>query len=207
MAKIETLYTEWLLAMPLPDFSKWSKSCQEEILVFSEYMSQFRSWIALASDVFAFEIESSIRHPDELHMGGLKPAQQLRSSRLLAMLQQIFIPYLRAHMLIQAYVEGISVDGIFVATRGTSGFERWCRLHQCLQNDHNFNGCFVRFVQYLSVERPASSSLFQPEINPPSILRSLVKLHKHVHAWQHGPVAHLHIASGHSPAMVSESVS
>ena len=69
-------------------------------------MSQFRSWIALASDVFAFEIESAIRHPDELHMGGLKPAQQLRSSRLLAMLQQIFKSYPRAHMLSQVYVEG-----------------------------------------------------------------------------------------------------
>ena len=71
--------------MPLPDFSKWTKSRQEEILCFSEQMSQFRSWIALASDVFAFEIESAIWHPDELHMGGLKPAKQLRSSRLLAM--------------------------------------------------------------------------------------------------------------------------
>ena len=120
---IFTKSEKWLPAMPLPDFSKWSKSRQEEILCFSEYMSQFRSWIALASDVFAFEIESAIRHPDELHMGGLKPAQQLRSSRLLAMLQQIFTPYPRAYMLIQAYVEGIGVDGIFVAHRGTSGFE------------------------------------------------------------------------------------
>ena len=120
---IFTKSEKWLPAMPLPDFSKWTKSRQEEILCFSEYMSQFRSWIALASDVFAFEIESAIRHPDELHMGGLKPAQQLRSSRLLAMLQQIFTPYPRAHMLIQAYVEGIGVDGIFVAHRGTSGFE------------------------------------------------------------------------------------
>ena len=120
---IFTKSEKWLPAMPLPDFSKWSKSRQEEILCFSEYMSQFRSWIALASDVFAFEIESAIRHPDELHMGGLKPAQQLRSSRLLAMLQQIFTPYPRAYMLIQAYVEGIGVDGIFVAHRGTSGCE------------------------------------------------------------------------------------
>ena len=120
---IFTKSEKWLPSMPLPDFSKWTKSRQEEILCFSEYMSQFRSWIALASDVFAFEIESAIRHPDELHMGGLKPAQQLRSSRLLAMLQQIFTPYPRAHMLIQAYVEGIGVDGIFVAHRGTSGFE------------------------------------------------------------------------------------
>ena len=120
---IFTKSEKWLPAMPLPDFSKWSKSRQEEILCFSEYMSQFRSWIALASDTFAFEIESAIRHPEELHMGGLKPAQQLRSSRLLAMLQQIFTPYPRASMLIQAYVEGIGVDGIFVAHRGTSGFE------------------------------------------------------------------------------------
>ena len=120
---IFTKSEKWLPAMPLPDFSKWSKSRQEEILCFSEYMRQFRSWIALASDTFAFEIESAIRHPEELHMGGLKPAQQLRSSRLLAMLQQIFTPYPRAAMLIQAYVEGIGVDGIFVAHRGTSGFE------------------------------------------------------------------------------------
>ena len=61
-------------------------------------MSQFRSWVALASDTFAFEIESAIRHPEESHMGGLKPAQLLRSSRLLAMLQQIFTPYPRAAM-------------------------------------------------------------------------------------------------------------
>ena len=120
---IFTKSEKWLPAMPLPDFSKWSKSRQEEILCFSEYMSQFRSWIALASDTFAFEIESAIRHLEELHMGGLKPAQQLRSSRLLAMLQQIFTPHPRAAMLIQAYVEGIGVDGIFVAHRGTSGFE------------------------------------------------------------------------------------
>ena len=113
--------------IPLSDFSKWMKSCQKEILCFSEYMSQFRSWIALASDVFAFEIESAIRHPDELHMGGLKPAQQTGSSRLLAMLQQIFTPYLRGYMLIQAYVEGL-VDGIFVVHRGTSGFEALRRL-------------------------------------------------------------------------------
>ena len=114
---------KWLPAMPLPDFSKWSKSRQEEILCFSEYMNQFKSWIALASDTFAFEIESAIRHPEELHMGGLKPAQQVRASRLLAMLQQIFTPYPRASMLLQAYVEGIGVDGIFVEHRGTSGFE------------------------------------------------------------------------------------
>ena len=114
---------KWLPAMPLPELSKWSKSRQEEILCFSEYMSQFRSRIALASDTFAFEIESALRHPDELHMGGSKPAQELRSSRLLAMLKPIFTPYPRAAMLFQAYVEGIGVDGIFVAHRGTSGFE------------------------------------------------------------------------------------
>ena len=27
----------------------------------------------------------------------------------------------------------------------------WYRLHQCFQNHHHFNGCFVRFVQYLMI--------------------------------------------------------
>ena len=68
-------------------------------------MSQFRSWIALAFDVFAFEIETAIRHPDKLHMGGLKPAQLLRSSCLLAMLQQIFTLYPRAYMLFRLILQ------------------------------------------------------------------------------------------------------
>eukprot|EP00434_Breviolum_minutum_P015132 symbB.v1.2.013345.t1/scaffold939.1/size150197/1 len=140
---IFTKSEKWLPSMPLPDFSKWTKSRQEEILCFSEYMSQFRSWIALASDVFAFEIESAIRHPDELHMGGLKPAQQLRSSRLLAMLQQIFTPYPRAHMLIQAYVEGIGVDGIFVAHRGDC--RSYVMLHSKDESYTELRAAAIRF--------------------------------------------------------------
>ena len=40
---IFTKSEKWLPAMPLSDFSKWTKSRQEEILCFSEHMSQFRS--------------------------------------------------------------------------------------------------------------------------------------------------------------------
>ena len=39
--------------MPTPDFKKWSVNRQEEILCFSEYVLQLRSWVALGSDVFA----------------------------------------------------------------------------------------------------------------------------------------------------------
>ena len=37
---IFTKSEKWLPAIPLPDFSKWTKSRQEEILCFSEYMSR-----------------------------------------------------------------------------------------------------------------------------------------------------------------------
>ena len=43
---------KWLLAMPLPDFSKWKASRQEEILQFSDYIAQLRSWVALGSERF-----------------------------------------------------------------------------------------------------------------------------------------------------------
>ena len=56
-------------------------------------------------------------------MTNLKPAQQLRSARLLAILTQAFAEYPRAHMILQAYSEGIGMDGSFQAVRGTSGFE------------------------------------------------------------------------------------
>ena len=37
---------KWLPAMPVPDFSKWKVSQQEEILQFSDYIAQLRSWVA-----------------------------------------------------------------------------------------------------------------------------------------------------------------
>ena len=96
---------------------------EQEILGFAGYVQSLRSWVALASDTFGWELESALSWPHELHMTNLKPAQQLRSARLLAILTQAFAEYPRAHMILQAYSEGIGMDGSFQAVRGTSGFE------------------------------------------------------------------------------------
>ena len=42
---------------------------------------------------------------------------------MLAMLQQVFVSYPRAHSLIQTYVEGVGIDGTYSNVRGTSGYE------------------------------------------------------------------------------------
>jgi hypothetical protein len=56
-------------------------------------------------------------------MSVLKPAQQTRSARLLAILIQTFKDFPRGNTMLQVYVEGVGVDGAFLASRGTSGFE------------------------------------------------------------------------------------
>ena len=109
--------------MPTPDFKKWSVNRQEEILCFSEYVLQLRSWVALSSDVFALEIEQALRWPTELHTASLSKGAQVRSARLLAILQQVFASYPRADMLLRAYIEGVGADGVYQIHRGTSGFE------------------------------------------------------------------------------------
>ena len=114
---------KWLPPMPTPDFRKWSVNRQEEILCFSEYVLQLRSWVALGSDVFALEIEQALRWPTELRTASLSKGAQVRSARLLAILQQVFASYPRADMLLRAYVEGVGADGVYQIHRGTSGFE------------------------------------------------------------------------------------
>ena len=113
---------KWLPPLPKVEHEKW-KSRQDEILGFASYIHSLKSWVALASDTFGWELESALGWPHELHMANLKPAQQLRSARLLAILTQAFADYPRAHMILQAYSEGIGMDGSFQAVRGTSGFE------------------------------------------------------------------------------------
>ena len=113
---------KWLPAMPTIEFSKW-KSRQDEILGFADYVSSLKAWVSLGSDVFAWEIECCLSWTQEIHMSALKPQQQVRSARLLAILIQTFQNHPRASMLIQAYTEGVGVDGVFASLRGTSGFE------------------------------------------------------------------------------------
>ena len=110
-------------SLPTPDFKKWSVNRQEEILCFSEYVLQLRSWVALGSDVFALEIEQALRWPTELRTASLSKGAQVRSARLLAILQQVFASYPRADMLLRAYIEGVGADGVYQIHRGTSGFE------------------------------------------------------------------------------------
>ena len=73
---------KWLPAMPQPDFSAW-KSRQEEILQFSQYIGSLKAWSALGSDTFSYEIRQSIQWGSEIFMSSLKPAQQVRASRLM----------------------------------------------------------------------------------------------------------------------------
>ena len=113
---------KWLPPLHKCEHGTW-KTREQEILGFAGYVQSLRSWVALASDTFGWELESALSWPHELHMTNLKPAQQLRSARLLAILTQAFAEYPRAHMILQAYSEGIGMDGSFQAVRGTSGFE------------------------------------------------------------------------------------
>ena len=110
---------KWLPPLPKCEHGTW-KTREQEILGFVSYVQSLRSWVALASDTFGWELESALSWPRELHMTNLKPAQQLRSARLLAILTQAFAKYPRAHMILQAYSEGIGMDGSFQAVRGTS---------------------------------------------------------------------------------------
>ena len=77
----------------------------------------------VGSDVFALEIEQALRWPTELRTASLSKGAQVRSARLLAILQQVFASYPRADMLLRAYIEGVGADGVYQIHRGTSGFE------------------------------------------------------------------------------------
>ena len=99
------------------------KPVADEVLGFSDWVQALRAWVSLGSDIFAWEIAQCIGWEQEIHMSVLKPAQQTRSARLLAILIQTFKDFPRGNTMLQAYVEGVGVDGAFLATRGTSGFE------------------------------------------------------------------------------------
>ena len=45
---------------------------KQEILGFAGYVQSLRSWVALASDTFGWELESALSWPHELHMTNLK---------------------------------------------------------------------------------------------------------------------------------------
>jgi len=113
---------KWLPPLPKCEHGSW-KTRQEEILGFASYVQSLKSWVALASDTFGWELESALGWPHELHMTNLKPAQQLRSARLLAILTQAFAEHPRAHMILQVYSEGICKGVQFAIKSGSCIFQ------------------------------------------------------------------------------------
>ena len=101
-------------------------------------------------------------------MTNLKPAQQLRSARLLAILTQAFAEYPRAHKILQAYSEGIGMDGSFQAVRGTSGFEALRLLAKEFSLRSRAEAAFFR-SEFMSKTFKAQSG--------PTQISDLVRLH------------------------------
>ena len=54
----------------LSEHGTW-KTREQEILGFAGYVRSLRSWVALASDTFGWELESALSWPHELHMTNL----------------------------------------------------------------------------------------------------------------------------------------
>ena len=77
---------------------------------FSEYLSMLTSWAAQASLQFAQEIEQSSRWNGVLHWDALSGPAKNRSTRLLAILRNAFVGHARTSMLINAFLEGVSLD-------------------------------------------------------------------------------------------------
>ena len=77
------------ILLPTVDFRNW-RTRADEVLGFSDWVQALRAWVSLGSDIFAWEIAQSIGWEQEIHMSVLKPAQQTRSARLLAILIQTF---------------------------------------------------------------------------------------------------------------------
>ena len=100
---------KWLTPAPVPDTSKWT-SRESEIMGFSEYLSMLTSWAAQASLEFAQEIEQSSRWNGVLHWDALSGPAKNRSTRLLAILRNAFVGHARTTMLINAFLEGVSLD-------------------------------------------------------------------------------------------------
>ena len=108
--------------MPTIDFENW-RTRADEVLRFSDYVQTFGAWVSLGSDIFAWEISQCIGWEQEIQMSVLKSAQQTRSVRLLAILIQTFKDFPRGNTMLQACIEGVGIDGAYLSSRGTSGFE------------------------------------------------------------------------------------
>ena len=100
---------KWLTPAPIPDTSKWQNR-ESEVMGFSEYLSMLTSWAAQASLEFSQEIEQASRWNGVLYWDSLSGPAKNRSTRLLAILRNAFVGHARTSMLINAFLEGVSLD-------------------------------------------------------------------------------------------------
>ena len=150
---------KWLPPMPTIDFGKW-RNRADEVLGFSDYVQALRAWVSLGSDIFAWEISQCIGWEQEIHMSVLKPAQQTRSARLLAILIQTFKDFPRGNTMLQAYIEGVGIDGAYLPSRGTSGFEGLRLLAKEFSLRSRAEASFFR-TEFLGKTYKASSGVTQ----------------------------------------------
>ena len=111
-----------LPACPIPKTEQW-KDREGEIMGFHDFVSNHRGWAALASSDFACEINDSCRAVSEIHVSMLTREQQVRSSRLLAILKSCFSSHPRTDTLIRAFQEGIGVTGLTAGQFSDNGYE------------------------------------------------------------------------------------
>ena len=110
---------------PVPKVEQW-KTREQEVLGFSEYVSQLSQWASQASLSFGQEIEAAVRCPHELNFAAMDVYQQARSSRLLAILKSSFLQHGRISLMISAYLESEHYSTVGMPNR--CGFELLRRL-------------------------------------------------------------------------------
>ena len=119
---------KWLAPAPTPDTSKWT-SRESEVLGWSDYLSQLSSWAAQGSLDFATEINHASRWPAVVSWQSLSQQQKARATRVVAVLRAAFTEHARTSMLINVFLEGISLQeagGSFSAiqaSQGANGYE------------------------------------------------------------------------------------
>ncbi|CAE6968308.1 unnamed protein product [Symbiodinium sp. CCMP2592] len=126
---------KWLGQPPGPSVEKWT-SRELEIAGFADYVVSLQSWAALGSMTFSEEISVSLRWPDTIWQQTLTNVQKVRSVRLYGILRAAFAEHARASLMIQAFSEGLTLDGNPVQDPGrllgntTCGFELLRQLAQ-----------------------------------------------------------------------------
>ncbi len=125
---------KWLTPAPVPDFEKWSG--REGPTGFADYVTQLSSWAAQASLEFSQEIVQALRWSASITWESLSSAQRSRATRLLSILRAAFLGHARTAMLINAFTEGVSLEGrltldpMIVRNQTANGYELLRQLTQ-----------------------------------------------------------------------------